>query len=155
MLYEEFLKNREGQPCPFCDHANNRILLDRPHAYLTYGLAPYHKHHLMVIPHRHVEIILDLTDEEIADMEALQEIGMRVLKKLGYRNLTILEREGDAAAKSVPHLHTHIIPNVRIGDLDHAGNPRSVMTEAEVDALMTELEPLVKVENEVESKTKG
>lgn len=139
MLYDDFLKARAGTSCPFCAHEHNRIITENTHAFLTYALAPYHKHHLLVVPKRHVELILNLTLEEVTDMESLQEQGMRILKKLGYRNLTILEREGDNAAKSVPHLHTHIIPNVHIGDLDHVGQPRVVMTDEEADALIAEL----------------
>lgn len=75
-------------------------------------------------------------------MEEMQELGLRILKKLGYRNLSVLEREGDDSAKSVPHLHTNLIPEVHIGDMDHLGQPRTVMTDAEVSALMDELLPL-------------
>ncbi len=136
MLYRDFLKSLQG--CPFCEEGQ-RAVIEKEHAYLTYAIAPYHKHHLLVIPRRHTEIILDLSPEEVRDMESLQEEGLRLLKKLGYKNLTVLEREGDNASKSIAHLHTNLIPNVRVGDVDHEGNERRVLTEEEIDATLAEL----------------
>ncbi len=127
MLYKDFLKTLTG--CSFCEETKiNKNIVENSSAYLTYAIAPYHKHHLLVVPRRHVEIILDLNEEEVADLEDLQKRGMQLLKKLGYSNMTIVEREGDNTAKSVPHLHTHLIPAARIGDLDHNGNEISIKT---------------------------
>ncbi len=70
MHYNDFLTTLKT--CPFCE-LSQRILLENNSAYLTYSLAPYHPDHLLVVPKRHVEHILDLTDDEIKDIDALEK----------------------------------------------------------------------------------
>lgn len=137
MLYKDFLQNLDK--CPFCDNGNGRHILKTDTAYLTYALAPYHKHHLLVVPFRHEEIILGLSEKEILDMDFLQEEALKIFKKLGYKNMSVLEREGDNTSKSIPHLHNHVIPEVRIGDLDHNGNERAVMSDSEIEDVLREI----------------
>jgi len=91
MLYKDFIRHTDS--CPFCDKSNNRMLLSTQHAYLTYNIAPYHTHHLLVIPHRHVESLSDLQDEEWIDIVYLQKKSLSILKKLGYTSMSCLVRE--------------------------------------------------------------
>src|SRR5260221_14609851 len=136
MLYKDFLKGLTA--CPFCGD-KNRIIAENESAYLTYSLAPYHKHQLLVTPRRHTELLLDLSEKEMTDIESLVTIGLRILKKLGYRNISVLEREGDSAGKSIPHLHTNIIPEMRIGPVGYDESERKILSEFEITALMTEI----------------
>lgn len=138
MLYKEFLKTLAG--CPFCK-GENRIISDSETAYLTYALAPYHKHHLLILPKRHLETAQDITEQEDKDIEHLQQIGMAVLKKLGYSSVTFLEREGKLNEnKSIAHIHYHLIPEVRIGDLDHTGQERRIMNAEEIQETVRDIE---------------
>jgi diadenosine tetraphosphate (Ap4A) HIT family hydrolase len=79
--------------------------------------------------------LFNLTTEEDADIAELIELGSDILSKLGYTNFSILVREGDNINKSIPHLHYHLIPNDRIGDLDHNGEPRQVMSLDDIAVL--------------------
>lgn len=141
MLYKEYL--RKMSDCPFCN-AKSRIIISKPSAYLTYAKAPYHKDHLLVIPIRHVESFLDLKKEENEDISKLIKSGTKILRKLKYNNFTILVREGDKSNKSIKHLHYHLIPNNRIGDLDHLGKPRKILSKDSISRLMTKIKLLVK-----------
>ncbi|MBI3633701.1 MAG: HIT domain-containing protein [Candidatus Vogelbacteria bacterium] len=136
MLYKDFLKDMKE--CPFCD-STQRIILENDEAFMTYSLAPYHKHHLLVIPHKHVVSFLDLSDTEQGDISKLLKIGMEMMGELGYTSSSILVRDGDISNKSIAHLHYHIIPNIRIGDLDHYGESRRIMTEAEIGDTLAEI----------------
>ena len=116
------------------------MLLESETTYLTYALAPYHPHHLLVIPKRHMLLFSDLTQNERGDIDVLVHSGFEALKHLGYENLTVLVREGNGSGKSIPHLHYHLIPNIRIGDIDHQGNERAVLSPEEVARTVADIE---------------
>jgi len=136
MNYKEFLKTQTG--CPFCEPRFNRTICEEGNAYLTYSIAPYHKHHLLVVTKRHIENFEELGNEEIESINKLLHIGVKMIKSLGYKDYSILLRNGPDSDKSVEHLHCHIIPVSMIGDLDHKGEERSVMTEEEIKQLSIE-----------------
>lgn len=136
MLYRDFLKLTHS--CPFCAD-DQRKLSQTEHASLTYALAPYHPHHMLVVPKRHVLHFLDLTPQECIEIDTLVRSAFEALAHLGYENITALVREGEGSGKSVPHAHYHVIPNIRIGDIDHQGNERSVLSKEEIDSTFAEL----------------
>jgi len=41
----------------------------------------------------------------------------QILLDLGYNGYVVLEREGQRSGKSVPHVHTHIIPTTSENDV--------------------------------------
>lgn len=136
MLYSEFLKKnhflKNSNDCPFCRPALNRVFKSNRYAYLTYALAPYHKHHLLVIPKRHVESLLKLKIAEERAIMALLDYATRLVHANGYEDCSLLVRDGGHINRSISHLHYHVIPNVHIGDLDHAGKKRRIMTPEEI-----------------------
>ncbi len=139
MLYKDFLK--EMRECPFCDK-KQREIMQNDRAFMTYSLAPYHKHHLLVIPKNHVLSFLHLKQDEHQDILKLLKIGMEMMGALGYTSSSILVRDGDISNKSVEHLHYHIIPNIRIGDLDHYGESRRIMTDVEIKEILAEFKSI-------------
>ncbi len=142
MLYRELLEQLDG--CPFCDGKNNEALIDGVYSYLTYALAPYHMHHLLVIPKRHTESLRDLKDEEESEISNLQQEGIKILQKLGYESASVLVREGNAKNKSVCHIHFHVIPEIEIGSINSKGAERAVMTAEEVERTVREIREVLK-----------
>ncbi|MEI8337568.1 MAG: HIT domain-containing protein [bacterium] len=140
MKYEEFLKNMKE--CPFCD-GGNRIITESDKSFLTYALWPYHKHHLLFIPKRHVESLTEITEDEMKDISMLQEKSLEILKKLGYISITQLVREGNVINKAVNHVHFHTIPNILIGDLNHYGQERSILSEEEIDSTIKDIKKFI------------
>jgi diadenosine tetraphosphate (Ap4A) HIT family hydrolase len=134
MYYKDLLKTRTS--CPFCKPYTQRAIKRIGSTYLTYALAPYHKHHLLVITDRHIENFQDLSPEETKSINDLLHVGVDLLKSIGYKNYSILVRNGEEIGKSIPHLHYHIIPCVMIGDLDHHGEERKVLTDLEINDLL-------------------
>jgi diadenosine tetraphosphate (Ap4A) HIT family hydrolase len=120
------------------------MLVSNEHAYLTYSKAPYHPHHLLVIPKKHVVSFFNLTAKENEDINELVKVGAQILKKLKYDNFSILVREGPKSDKSIKHLHYHLIPNNRIGDLDNEGVPRKILSPAEIKKLSVRIISLAK-----------
>ena len=143
MQYKVFLQQQHE--CPFCTpQQQTRSILESRLSFLTYNIAPYHAHHLLVIPKRHYEHILDLTQAEQRDVLGLIDRGMKLLQALGYPDITLLLREGEHSGKSVKHLHYHLIPKILIGDVQHDGGSRSVLTEKQVLHLKQELQEAAK-----------
>lgn len=140
MLYHKYLKGLKI--CPFC-HSADRILAFKKHAYLTYAKAPYHKHHLLVVPKEHVVSLFFVSRAQARDIDELIKLGTKILQKLKYNNFTILVREGDNSNKSIKHVHYHLIPSDPIGDLNNKGKPRVVLTDQAIQKLFAEISGLV------------
>jgi histidine triad (HIT) family protein len=133
--YEEFLK--AITVCPFCEN-NNRRIFESKECFLTFALWPYHQHHLLVIPKRHIESLSELTETEKEDIDSMQEKALEILKKLGYSSITHLVREGKDN-KAINHVHFHTIPNIRIGDLDHYGQERKELSENDIQKTIEDI----------------
>ena len=112
-------------------------------AYVTYALGPYPKHHLLIVPKEHKKSFLHLSPEEHMDIQDLAEKSSRLLRYLGYEDFTLMVREGAGGGKSVEHLHYHFIPNVRLGDLDHANGVRNLMSDGELKSLVEEVRNVI------------
>lgn len=125
--------------CPFCFLVLNNIIKKGEKSYLTYALAPYSKHHLLVIPDRHVENYEDLTKEEKNDIEEIITEGIRFIKLLGHKGYSILLRNGEDIGKTVKHLHYHIVPSI---ELVRADIERKIMGEDEIGKLLEEFSGL-------------
>ena len=91
MKYKDFLKNITG--CPFCE-GNNKVIVESEESFMTYALWPYHKHHLLIIPKRHIESLSEMNDAEREDVDLMQEKALNALRKLGYER--IIKRVGDS-----------------------------------------------------------
>jgi diadenosine tetraphosphate (Ap4A) HIT family hydrolase len=141
MKYVDYLKTLTQ--CPFCKGIHTRILIENDGALLTYSLAPYHKYHLLVVPKRHLESILDLTWDEHVCIMALIVNGLKALGKIGHHDCTVLVRDYQVVGKSVPHLHYHIIPGGQIEDVSLNLEMRELLTQDEEQALIKELKNTV------------
>lgn len=139
MLYDVLLK--EMNRCPFCDETerDNRIILENRSAYLTYALVPYHKHHLLIIPKKHRKLLLETSFFEQRAINRLIDQGVRLLRAVGYSDLSVLVRDGDLG-KSITHLHYHIIPNVYIGDVVNDHIPRKLLTKRQIEKTLKDFE---------------
>lgn len=141
MKYTDYLKEHSG--CHFCALSQEK-LDETDLAYQTFALAPYHEHHLLIIPKRHVESYLELTEAERGELHTLLVRGITALKKLQYNNYSVLLRDGGETYKSVPHLHINLIPCDAIGSLTHDGKERSVLEPFEIAALTESLHKALK-----------
>lgn len=142
MKYTDYIDSLPVGTCPFCA-SDDRRFIENETAYVTYALAPYHKHHLLIIPKEHRKSFFDLSVEEWRDIWELAQKSSRMLRYLGYENFSMMIREGKGGDKSVEHLHYHLIPNVRLGDLNHAQSARTVLSNEEIQSLVMEVRDAV------------
>jgi ATP adenylyltransferase len=103
--------------CPFCaapemSDETGLIVARGTTAYVLLNLFPYNSGHLLVCPYRHISHYDEATADEVAEIGALTQRGMRVLREVsrcdGYN---IGMNQGHIAGAGVDgHLHQHIVP---------------------------------------------
>jgi bis(5'-adenosyl)-triphosphatase len=99
----------------FCikEQTNKTVFYESEHIIILYDIKPVVKGHILIIPKRHIEDTLELTNEEIYDMNSvLKKVLPRILEMYGdeHRSYNISSQIGQYSGRSVPHLHIHIIP---------------------------------------------
>lgn len=114
----------DDSSCIFCNLRRpdlNRIMQENETFYVRYDNFPAAPGHVEVVPKRHVESFFELTAQELSDAYALiLAVQERITKEFRPDGFTIGVNEGEAAGRTVHHLHIHVIPRHR-GDV---GDPR-------------------------------
>ena len=119
--------------CPFCNPAEDEIVLANDLCYARYDRYPVSPGHLLLIPFRHVATLFDATDDEHAALLALVREAKALLDEQfrpdGY-NVGV--NVGKTAGQTVMHLHVHVIPRYT-GDVeDPRGGVRGAVPEKRV-----------------------
>ena len=103
--------------CPFCEAPKHpdeeRLIVARGEtAFVVLNLFPYNSGHLLVCPYRHIATYDQATVEEVAEIGALTQTGMRVLREVsGCDGFNLGMKQGEVAGAGVAaHLHQHIVP---------------------------------------------
>ena len=103
--------------CPFCaapDMADeDSLIVARGRtAYALLNLFPYNSGHLLVCPYRHVAMYDEATAEEAAEIAALTQRAMQVLRTTSHCDgFNIGMNQGQVAGAGIEgHLHQHIVP---------------------------------------------
>jgi ATP adenylyltransferase len=107
--------------CVFCRRGLNAapdaerdplIVFDGSLAYVILNRYPYNNGHLMVVPHRHLANLIDLSLDELQEVAVLtqrSEAALREAYKLEGINVGI--NLGRPAGGGIPgHLHVHLVP---------------------------------------------
>ena len=114
----------EGKPadassdaCPFCrapegSDEEGLIVARGTVAYVVMNLFPYNGGHLLVCPYRHVSDYTDLTAAETAEVAALTQRAMAVLRAVsGPHGFNLGMNQGEVAGAGIAaHLHQHVVP---------------------------------------------
>lgn len=103
--------------CPFCaapqgsDEAG-LIVARGDTAYALLNLFPYNSGHLLVCPYRHIATYDEANAVEVAEIGALTQTAMRVLRTVSRCDgFNIGMNQGRVAGAGVDgHLHQHVVP---------------------------------------------
>ncbi len=104
--------------CPFCrmierpEEEESLVVHRGETCFAVLNLHPYNPGHLMVLPNRHVADLEDLTDEEAAELMAMTQEAVRVLRIVsGPHAFNVgLNLGGVAGGSLSQHLHQHVVP---------------------------------------------
>ncbi len=108
-------------PCVFCEIVAKRIparLAYEDDTHLAFhDINPQAPVHLLVIPKRHVENLLELQPGDDGLMGSLVRLGRDLAKELGLgeRGFRLVMNAGEDAGYSVYHIHLHLIGGRRLG----------------------------------------
>ena len=110
-------KSEKTHTCPFCHEKPENILQEGKHFFVIPARAPYIKHHILIIPKRHVNLLMTLTHAELLEMHKLVDLRAKKLHTK-YKDVSLLLRDGlvkdPLINKSINHLHFHLLPNVGV-----------------------------------------
>ncbi|WP_434811245.1 HIT family protein [Microbacterium sp. bgisy189] len=105
------------EECPFCaapqrSDEDGLIVARGETAYVILNLYPYNSGHLMVCPYRHIATYDQATVEEVAEIGALTQTAMRVLREVSRCDgFNLGMNQGRVAGAGVDaHLHQHVVP---------------------------------------------
>ena len=79
--------------CPFCHEKSENILQKGKYFLVLPARAPYVKHHLVIVPKRHVNLLTTLTHAELLEMHKLVDIRTKKLHTK-YKDVSLLLRDG-------------------------------------------------------------
>jgi len=125
--------------CVFCKIINGQIpaatLVETDRVVSFLDVNPVNPGHALVVPRRHVESLLDMTQDELqAVASTARRVAAAVVEATGSPAFNILQNEGAAAGQVVGHVHVHVIP--RRADDGFAFGWRQLAYEAgQMDAL--------------------
>ena len=126
--------------CPFCEKDETEILAQTKLAYVTISNFPRSTYELLVNPKRHITSLLDITSEEMMEIQKLIKKTVFILKKLGEDNISILVREGILGkGKTINHTH-YIISNAPSKLINQRSDKREQITKQEIKEIKTRLE---------------
>lgn len=103
--------------CPFCHERSENILEEGKHFIVIPARAQYTKHHILIIPKRHANLLATLTDAEHKEMFKL--VNKRTNKlHMKHKGVSLLLRDGlvkdKITGKSINHLHFHLLPDIGV-----------------------------------------
>lgn len=114
----------EYAQCLFCDRDNLQehvLIIENDFCYARWDKFPVAPGHCEVIPKKHIVSFFDVSDDDsIKLFILLKEVRNIVQEKFNPDGFTIGINEGEAAGRTIHHLHIHLIPRYR-GDVE---NPR-------------------------------
>lgn len=101
--------------CVFCKIINGQIpaatLVETDRVVSFLDVNPVNPGHALVVPRRHVESLLDMTQDELqAVASTARRVAAAVVEATGSPAFNILQNEGAAAGQVVGHVHVHVIP---------------------------------------------
>jgi ATP adenylyltransferase len=103
------------QPRPDAEPSAERnplIVFEGSLAYVILNRYPYNNGHLMVVPHRHLPTLVDLTIDELNEIALLTQRSEAALRE-SYRleGINVGLNLGKPAGGGIPgHLHVHLVP---------------------------------------------
>lgn len=107
--------------CIFCKIANKEInsdfVYEDDEIIAFKDINPQAPIHILVVPKKHIESIIDLTDEDEMLVGKMYTAVRKIAKKLNIEEsgFRLIVNCGKDAGQEVPHLHFHILAGKKLG----------------------------------------
>lgn len=97
--------------CPFCqEELAKKAFLADDNFLAVYNLAPILPGHSLVVPRRHAESLLDLTEDEVSGFFTFaRKVTNLLTKAFDGEGFDWSLQDKEAAGQTVKHLHLHIV----------------------------------------------
>jgi diadenosine tetraphosphate (Ap4A) HIT family hydrolase len=109
-----------NNPCLFCDKENQkfRLISENDFCVARWDQFPVSKGHTLIIPKKHITSFFELKENELLEMFALiQEAKVVIENEYKPDGFNIGINDGEAAGRTIHHLHFHLIPRYK-GDVE-------------------------------------
>ncbi len=118
--------------CPFCSKTISEISYFETENFRTiYNIAPILPGHSLVIPKKHVESLLDFSDQELAELMMITRDSITILLKVfRAKGFNISLQEKEEAGQTIAHFHLHLIPR-QTKDLPESGDWYTKLEESQ------------------------
>jgi len=109
--------------CIFCDIVEGKVkswrVYENERVYAFLDIEPVNEYHTLVIPKNHYESIFDVPEYELKELiVVIKKLVTLFNRKLGIRNIQIINSSGSEAQQDVFHMHFHIVPRKKEDDQD-------------------------------------
>ncbi|MDP6138757.1 MAG: HIT family protein [Candidatus Woesearchaeota archaeon] len=106
------------EDCVFCKIVNGKIpatkVYENSNVISFLDIMPANKGHCLVVPKKHYENMLDISDEDLKNLIlAAKKITKALSLSIGNGSYNIIMNNGKEAGQLVDHAHIHIIPRFK------------------------------------------
>lgn len=106
--------------CIFCKIANNEVPANKVYEddefVAFYDANPVAKIHVLVIPKKHIETYMDVTDEDLSLMGRLHAVIQKVAEQLGVAEtgFRVINNCCEGGGQVIFHIHYHILAGEKL-----------------------------------------
>ena len=109
--------------CIFCKIVSGQVscmkVYEDEHTLVFMDIAGDVDGHMVAIPKKHIENILDCDTESLNRlMLAVKKVSNHCVENCGFDGVNLLNASDPSAGQSVPHFHIHIIPRKNNDGID-------------------------------------
>ena len=134
--------------CIFCDPEirKKETFYETKKCIAIVDIKPIVSGHVLIIPKRHVEKFVELTEEEIVDIfSSVKNVYDILIKAFKATAFNLLIQDGRDAGQSIDHLHLHVAPRVKY-DIDDKDFYKKILSDSSERKMLSdeEIEKTVK-----------
>ncbi|MEK6861276.1 MAG: HIT family protein [Nanoarchaeota archaeon] len=154
----EFLKKQQGAgtQCIFCSIAEGKIeskmIYEDPSVIAVLDINPANKGHVIVFPRRHVQVLGQLSDEEVMHLfKVVNKASVVIFENIKAEGTNIFLANGAIAGQNMPHVIVHVIPRFQGDEVVFEWKGKK-MSEKDLDDVKNLLSDKIKFEQKIEKK---
>ena len=106
------------EDCIFCKIVNKEIpaavVYENENVISFLDIMPANKGHCLVVPKKHCETLLDISDEDLDELiKAVKKVSKALSLSIGNGAYNVVMNNGEEAGQLVQHAHIHLIPRFK------------------------------------------